>query len=422
MSKLLIRSEEDIHNIDCTDKEFLVSVEGVKNLYVRFRENGTKEFMYIYTAEDKKRKKLSFGSIKRLDLVFAKAEALACEKSLKRGQCPSELKKQGRLVINPTPFLHEKKVKLVTDEGEITLHQAYHNWIAMKMEGGRIYSTSTFYRWRVTMNPILDIFGNYGLDSIKQHDLYPFFQEWAKKTPVLARGGVDYLHAIFKYAKMQGYFIGENPCNGLKSFLFKKKTSHTAAIIDRDEFLAMMGVINAYEGVHRLSTLALKLLPHLFPRIGDYCNMQWSDIDQKNKRWEFVPQKQSQFINEEAETFIIPLSEQAMLLLEELHDLNPTSRYVFSSIYDVESPTINDDTLNKVLYRLGYKNKQSPHGFRASARSLLQEELDFSSELAELQLGHTIPRTHDGAYDRTKFIKQRTQMMGIWSDFLKSSK
>jgi len=115
---------------------------------------------------------------------------------------------------------------------------------------------------------------------------------------------------------------------------------------------------------------------------------------------------------------IVPLSRQAVDILRELQPLTSSSEYVFPG--QRWGRPISDKALIHALHIMEYdtKNDQSIHGFRATARTLISEKLRIAPELIELQLTHEVPDTLKGAYNRTKFLDDRRNMMQLWSDYL----
>jgi integrase len=114
----------------------------------------------------------------------------------------------------------------------------------------------------------------------------------------------------------------------------------------------------------------------------------------------------------------VPLARQAVALLRELHPLTGTGRYVFPG-RDPQKP-MSDAAINAALRRMGFDTKTeiTGHGFRAMARTILHEELHQKPEVIEHQLAHKVPDVLGAAYNRTKFLKERTAMMQAWADFL----
>jgi integrase len=114
---------------------------------------------------------------------------------------------------------------------------------------------------------------------------------------------------------------------------------------------------------------------------------------------------------------IVPLSIQAYDILKELEEMRTTSKYVFPSV-KTSSECMSTDTLTQVLKRLGFKGKHTAHGFRATARTLLDEEIEYRTDIVEHQLAHKVRDPNGTAYNRTKFLRRRREMMQLWADYL----
>ena len=139
--------------------------------------------------------------------------------------------------------------------------------------------------------------------------------------------------------------------------------------------------------------------------------MEWSEIN--GDRWEIPAAKMKG-----REDHIVPLSTQALAVLEEVEALSGGGRYVFPSARG-PSRCMSENAVRVALRSMGYSNEQhTPHGFRAMARTLLDESLRERIEIVEMQLAHTVRDTHGKAYNRTSFIEDRTAMMQRWADFL----
>jgi len=119
-----------------------------------------------------------------------------------------------------------------------------------------------------------------------------------------------------------------------------------------------------------------------------------------------------------SEDLFIPLSRQALQILEEIHALTGKGRYVFPA-EGARGRPMSENTINSALRRLGYSgDEMTGHGFRAMARTMLDEVLEFRVEWIELQLAHEVKDPNGRAYNRTSFLKGRTEMMQAWADYL----
>lgn len=408
-----IKSDDDVIALTPKAKEYLVGVQEFKNLFVRVRPNGSKNYQVYYTKNGKQ-EKLLLPSVKKITLAFAKGYAVACQVALKNEQDPRLLKEQGRLSVNPLPFMQTRQYQ---DFNDTTLRTFIGEWFAWKFQSDHLYAESTLGRWKSAFDPVLSEFGATPIANITTAELFDFFTQLNRQSKNKATTALSYLYSVYTYANVRG-LVEKNPCVGIKKMLHTKKPKNQPAITDHDGFSRLINDIYAFEDCFLTTSYALKLLPYLFVRVGDFCNMRWQDIDFDKKEWVFIPQKQPQYKSAKPETFIVPLCEQACALLYEIQALDVGGVYVFSSVYDVESPCIDNSTLNKALYRMGYHQRHSVHGFRASAKTLLMEKLKFSHELTEIQLDHSLPKSHNGAYDRVQHLDDRKAMMTAWGNYL----
>jgi len=155
------------------------------------------------------------------------------------------------------------------------------------------------------------------------------------------------------------------------------------------------------------------LAPLVFVRPGELRHAEWAEIDFSSKQWLIPTSKIKQ-----RRELIVPLSRQVVRILEELQILTGDGRYVFPSVRSTERP-MSDNTILSALRNLGYTTEQmTGHGFRAMARTLLAEECGYPAEFIEHQLSHAVPDPNGRAYNRTQFLRQRTEMMQNWADYL----
>jgi integrase len=161
----------------------------------------------------------------------------------------------------------------------------------------------------------------------------------------------------------------------------------------------------------------MKLAPMLFVRPGELRKMEWQELDLDEGLWSIPAEKMKM-----RQPHIIPLRQQAVALLQELEPVSERSKYVFPGERSRLVP-ISDNTLNAALRRLGYSKEQmTAHGFRATARTLLDEVLEFEPHLIEQQLAHEVREPLGRACNRTKHLPQRKNMMQRWSDYLETIK
>ncbi len=218
----------------------------------------------------------------------------------------------------------------------------------------------------------------------------------------------------FRYAVATGR-AERDPCPDLKGAIPAAKETHFAAITTPKEVAELLRAIDAFRGTFVVKS-ALLLAPLLFIRPGELRQAEWSDFDMDKAEWRYL-------ITKTKTEHLVPLAPQAVAILRELHPLTGNGRYVFPGARDPHRP-MSSAAINAALRRMGYDTKTeiTGHGFRAMARTILHEELGIKPEAIEHQLGHAVPDNLGGAYNRTKFIDARRDMMNQWADYLEKLK
>ena len=189
------------------------------------------------------------------------------------------------------------------------------------------------------------------------------------------------------------------------------KESHFAAITTPKEVAELLRAFDGFRGTFVVKS-ALLLAPLLFVRPGELRKAEWSAFDLEKAEWRYL-------VTKTKTDHLVPLAPQAVAILRELHPLTGNGRYVFPGARDPHTP-MSDAAVNAALRRMGYDTRTeiTGHGFRAMARTILHEELHIKPEVIEHQLAHAVPDALGGAYNRTKFLKERKEMMQTWANYL----
>ena len=167
-----------------------------------------------------------------------------------------------------------------------------------------------------------------------------------------------------------------------------------------------------YSG-HAYTVAALKLSPLLFVRPGELRTAEWAEINLDEAEWRIPGQKMKMKVDH-----IVPLSTQAVAILNELRPITGHGKFVFPSLRTGERP-MSENTINAALRGMGYsKDIHTAHGFRAMARTLMDEVMGERVDLIEHQLSHSVKDTNGRAYNRTTHLPARKLMMQSWSDYL----
>ena len=169
-------------------------------------------------------------------------------------------------------------------------------------------------------------------------------------------------------------------------------------------------MIDGYQGTLTVNC-ALRLAPLVFVRPGELRKAEWAHIDLDAAEWRYTVSKTDT-------PHIVPLATQAVAILRELQALTSGSRYVFPSARSWQRP-MSENAILAALRRLGIaKNEMSGHGFRAMARTILDEVLGVRPDLIEHQLAHAVRDPNGRAYNRTAHLPERRKMMQQWADYL----
>jgi integrase len=235
---------------------------------------------------------------------------------------------------------------------------------------------------------------------------------------VEARGALDTAHRtlqncgqVIRYAVATGR-AERDPTRDLRGALPPRRTGHFAAITDTNEVGALLRAIEAFKGTLVVQS-ALRLSAMLFVRPGELRKTEWTEIDLDKGEWNIPPERMKARM-----AHLVPLSSQAVAILRDLQSLTGRGAHVFAG-RDPKKP-MSEAAVNAALRRMGYdtKTEMTGHGFRAMARTILHEELEFDRDVIEHQLAHRVPDALGTAYNRTKFIKERRAMMQRWADYL----
>ncbi|CAJ3517785.1 phage integrase family protein [Burkholderia pseudomallei] len=205
----------------------------------------------------------------------------------------------------------------------------------------------------------------------------------------------------------------------LRGALPPVQQEHMAALTDPKQVAELLRAIDGYQGTFPV-ICALRLAPLLFQRPGELRAAEWAELDLDAGIWEIPSDRMKRTKQGKASggAHIVPLSSQAVTVLRELHALTGNGRFLFPSVRTKDRP-MSDNTINGALRRLGYDgDTMTGHGFRAMARTILDEVLGLPAAIIEAQLAHAVKDPLGRAYNRTAHLPQRREMMQRWADYL----
>lgn len=232
------------------------------------------------------------------------------------------------------------------------------------------------------------------------------------------RGAVETAHRalqncgqIFRYAIATGR-ADRDPCPALRGALAPVKQTHYPAVTDPKKIGALLRAMDSYEGT-LVTKCALRLAPLVFVRPGELRAAEWSEIDLEKAEWTIPASRMKMGL-----AHLVPLSTQAVAILKEVEALTGDGRFVFPSARTKDRP-MSDNAVLAALRRMGFpKEEMTGHGFRAMARTVLDETLHFRPDYIEHQLAHSVRDPNGRAYNRTAHLPERRRMMQEWANYL----
>lgn len=367
------------------------------NLYLLVKKTGPKYWRMKYRLAGKE-KMLAIGRFPEVSIKEARE---------RRDQA------RGLLRQGIDPVQHFKKLKYA---GEVPPGSSFEDvgteWFKTVMaDKSKSHQTRT---WRALERDLFPYLGHKDIGEIEPFELLQTLRRIeARGHYELANRTKRVASQIFRFAVASGRAL-RDPAADLAGTLKTQKSKHMAAITEPKAVGKLLQAIDAYRGTAVVEA-ALKLSPLLFCRPGELRHLEWADFNWEESCIE-IPGERMKV----GEPHIIPLSSQAASIFRELELLTGRGRYVFPSLRSCDRP-MSDNAVRTALRSLGYDNDtMTPHGFRAMARTLLDEQLNFRIEWIEQQLAHTVKDALGRAYNRTKHLKQRSEMMQRWADYLDS--
>jgi integrase len=230
------------------------------------------------------------------------------------------------------------------------------------------------------------------------------------------RGAIETAHRalgncgqVFRYAIATGR-AERDISTDLRGALPPVNPEHFAAITEPSRVAQLLRTMDGYAGSFVVSC-ALRLAPLVFVRPGELRKARWVDIDLNTGRWAYT-------VTKTKTPHTVPLSKQAVAILSELYPVTGQGEFVFPSARSRARP-MSDNAILGAMRRLGIaKEEMTGHGFRAMARTILDEVLGFRPDFIEHQLAHAVRDPNGRAYNRTAHLSEREKMMQAWADYL----
>jgi len=365
---------------------------------------------------DSRENRLSLGTYPDVSLKAAREAKDKARTQVAAGTDPSEARKANKAVLQ-----RQQEAQALADAGlpgPGTFEQVAREWVATvhTVKVSAAHAERTLVRFEKDLFPWL---GRRQLGEIEAPELLDVLRK------IEARGAIETTHRakdaagqVFRYGIATGQ-CRRNPAADLRDALRPVQTKHLAAIVDPLEVGKLLRDMADYQG-HPITRAALGLSALLLLRPGELRHMEWTWVDLEGATLTVPSEimKRTKADKANGPPHIVPLSNQAMAILRDLHPLTGSGCFVFPALTSVQR-CMSENTVRSALRRMGYGNEDmTAHGFRATARTMAAERLGIAPEVIEAQLAHAVADSLGRAYNRTQYLEQRRDLMTKWADYL----
>lgn len=371
-------------------------------LYLQVSPNGSKRWFYKYRIQNKE-KQLALGSYPMVSLTAAR-----------KARDVAKLKKSEG--VDPVQARKMEKLKGLAVAGSM------FKAVALEWHAKQVGTWSASHAERTKRQLERDLFpwiGDRQMESIEPMELLSVLKKVEERGAIeTADRGLMLVRQIWRYWLPTAGNDQRDITEGLKSRLLPYRGKNFPAIVEPQRFGELIRAMYAYKGGTIVRT-ALLLAPMLYQRPGNLRMMEWTELDLDAATWTIPSAKMKRTVEEKAngEPHVVPMPTQAVELLRDLQKLTGRSLYVFPGQRDHERP-MSDNSVRSALYGLGFGTEQSWHGFRASARTMLVDQLDLDPLAIEANLAHMVKDSNGRSYNRTKYLAKRFEMVQQWADYL----
>jgi integrase len=362
-------------------------------LYLLINSNGSKYWRLKYRYGGRE-KVLALGVYPDVSLALARDERQEAKKHLRDFVDPSKVRKQRK----------QATISKTVNSFEAVAQEWWQKQV------GRWSLDHGTKVWRSLESDVLPYLGHRPISEITTDEVLAAVRRVEKRQAFDLAGRIlQRCSSVFRYA-IQTKRTSNNPTADCAGALETRKRQHRLAL-KKSELPAFLKELKNYEG-HPVTRLALTLLTITFVRSGELRFATWDEFDLNNKMWR-IPAERMKMGTEH----LVPLCRQAIAVLADLKQYTGDDKYLFTGERSKLNP-ISNNTMIYAMYRLGYKSRATPHGFRTSASSILNEE-GFNRDAIERQLSHMERNQVRGAYTQyAEYLKERTTMMEWWGNYI----
>jgi len=363
-------------------------------LFLQVNPSGGKHWKMKYRKDDGKEGLLTFGSYPAVTLEQARKKREEARANKAAGFDPGEVKRR-------------EKVERA-ERAKNTFETVARAW--MEVHSTKVKPKTLHIYMPVLEKFVFPIIGKMPIRSLKAPDFLDVLRRMEDQGHLYTAKRANIVCGmIMRFAVATG-LADVDPLPSLRGSMKAYKGKHLAAMTDPKDVGRLLRAIWSYPGSFVVAC-ALKIAPYVFVRPGELQQARWSDIDFEACEWRYIAPKTDT-------PHIVPLAPQVMEILKELHILTGHGEWVFPRAWEKGKP-MGKTTILAALRGMGITGEEmTPHGFRAMARTLLDEVLGERYDLIEQQLAHMVRDPNGRAYNRTVHLAERKRMMSRWATYL----
>jgi len=395
-------TDKECRNAICPPDKARRRLPDAGGLYLEVSPAGSKRWFLKY-RRDGKEMRLALGGYPEVSLADARAKQAEAKALKRKGVDPVHSKQVAKL-----------KASQQVDDTFAATAREWHSKQVSNWSG--VHAKTVIRRLERDLFPWI---GKRPMSQIHAMELLAVLQKIEERGAVsTAHRVLDIARQVWDYWLPSAEVQQRNITEGLKARLQSFHGKNFAAILDLKRLGEMMRAIKHYKGGVVVRS-ALQLTPLVYQRPGNLRMMEWTELDLDSATWTIPSAKMKRTVQEKANgtAHVVPLPTQAVSLLKDLQPVTGHGRYVFPGERDHGRP-MSDNTVRSALYAIGFGDEQKPHAFRATARTLLVDELGLDWKVIEANLAHGAVDQHGRSYNRTQYINQRFEMAQQWADFL----
>jgi len=386
-------------------KEYTISDGEVKGLQMVVAPSGSKQWEFRYRLNGHRRKISVLDGFPAVSVADAREIARGWASDVAKGIDPAEVRK-------------EKKASTIAKQAAQvhTFRAVASDWLEAYARSKPLSPISRHHIQAKFNNDVFPVFGDRQVGEVTEAEVERLVCDIAKQGKIdKAYRVLWHCRGAFAWAVEKG-LAPKDPTFNKEKRLPPLRGGNRAAVLEPEQVGKLLRDIAA-SGSGISTRYALRILPFVFTRPSELREAKWSEIDFERALWDIPAERMKGPINKRR-SHLVPLSRQVLDTLRRLREENEESEYVFPSPQTPRRP-ISDMAMLKALRTMGYTSEeQSVHGFRAIARTLLDERLRFPFHVIEAQLAHAVKDANGTAYNRTQHLEARREMMQAWADYL----